>query len=161
MKSGAKALLIAGVLAVIQLVCYGCTSGLLIQLFHPGALTCQEFVLQLAQLEQTAPPQVSRIKTEENFFPGSSVYSLAGIKETLRIYEFATETAARRGASSIDPDGFSIDSPGVSVCIEWVEEPHFFQKGRIIVQYIGKDQQLLNNLCQTLGPQVAGVPFAA
>jgi hypothetical protein len=40
--------------------------------------------------------------------------------------------------------------------LTWVDTPHFYKAGRIIVLYLGSDQAVLDVLNQILGQQFAG-----
>jgi hypothetical protein len=40
--------------------------------------------------------------------------------------------------------------------VAWVDTPHFYSAGRIIVLYVGSDEEILVLLEQVLGPQCAG-----
>ncbi|EHI99965.1 hypothetical protein CDLVIII_3403 [Clostridium sp. DL-VIII] len=41
--------------------------------------------------------------------------------------------------------------------VSWISYPHFYKKGNIIVQYIGKNEQIISNLKTILGEQFAGI----
>jgi len=55
-------------------------------------------------------------------------------------------------ASQVAPDGGSI---GTSMMM-WMDDPHFYKVGRIIVLYIGSDEQTLTLLQSVMGTQFAG-----
>lgn len=46
-------------------------------------------------------------------------------------------------------------SIGTSI-VSWVGPPHFFQTGRIIVLYVGNNQEVIELLGKVVGPQMAG-----
>ena len=70
----------------------------------------------------------------------------------VQVFEFADEAAAQAAASTVGPDGSSFKTTMVT----WIDAPHFFRTGRIIVLYIGQDAELLKLLTSILGPQFAG-----
>jgi len=72
--------------------------------------------------------------------------------ENVQVFEFEDDAAAKTEAETISPDGSSI---GTSI-VSWVATPHFYQKGRIIVLYVGTIQSVLNALEEILGTQIAG-----
>ncbi|PIN82220.1 MAG: hypothetical protein COV65_07595, partial [Nitrosopumilales archaeon CG11_big_fil_rev_8_21_14_0_20_33_24] len=53
----------------------------------------------------------------------------------------------------VSSDGTEI---GLSV-IRWMDTPHFYSQGKIIVQYIGHNPEMLNLLDSFLGNQFAGM----
>lgn len=69
----------------------------------------------------------------------------------VQVFEYADAEAAKADMAKIGPDG---NPP--TMMIEWVEPPHFYQGGRLIVLYVGDDEQIKQTLSVTLGPQVAG-----
>jgi plastocyanin len=77
--------------------------------------------------------------------------------ENVQVFEYSDDTTAKAEAETIAPDGSSI---GTSI-VSWVAPPHFYQKDRIIVLYVGTNQGVLNFLEQALGAQIAGGSTAA
>jgi hypothetical protein len=73
--------------------------------------------------------------------------------ETIQVFEYPDEAAARGDAAKIPADA---NIPGVSV--SWPAQPHFYQTGRIIVIYAGTDAKLLASLESTLGKPFAVGP---
>lgn len=72
--------------------------------------------------------------------------------ENVQVFEYADQAAAEAEAETISPDGSSI---GTSM-VTWVDPPHFFQTGRIIVLYVGDNQEVIELLGEVVGPQIAG-----
>ena len=70
----------------------------------------------------------------------------------LQVYEYATEKAMNEEAAKVSPDGTSVGNSKVS----WIEPPHFYKVGRILVLYIGTDSNVINVLDEIIGPQFAG-----
>jgi len=73
--------------------------------------------------------------------------------EHIQVYEFFSETKTLEASIMISQDGTEI---GTSI-IRWIDEPHFYSKGNVIVQYIGHNPEMLNLLDSLLGNQFAGV----
>jgi hypothetical protein len=70
----------------------------------------------------------------------------------VQVFEYESAEGMENAASQVAPDGGSI---GTSM-LTWIETPHFYKTGRIIVIYIGSDEKILNLLQTIMGPQFAG-----
>lgn len=70
----------------------------------------------------------------------------------VQVFEFSTEAAAADLAAQVSPDGSSVGT----TMIMWVKPPHYFLSGRLIVLYVGENNDILGRLAQALGPQFAG-----
>lgn len=70
----------------------------------------------------------------------------------VQVFEYKTPAAARAAAATVSPDGSSV---GITI-ITWVDTPHFYQKGKLIVLYVGNDAAVIDALGSALGPQFAG-----
>jgi len=79
------------------------------------------------------------------------VISVGGVD--VQIYEFASESDAKTASLTVSEDGTEI---GLSI-IRWMDEPHFYTNGKIIVQYIGHNPEIMNLLESFLGKQFAGM----
>ncbi|MDC3418389.1 hypothetical protein [Aquibacillus salsiterrae] len=82
----------------------------------------------------SAVPKV--IKVNEDFF---------------LIFEYPSNKEMENDAALIREDG----NIGLAK-IEWISDPQFFKKGNIIVQYVGKNKEILNQLEKIFGKQFAG-----
>ncbi len=92
--------------------------------------------------------------TVPSFLAGGHILTVNGHRVEAYVYESAQE--ARSAAVGISPDGSSIREDGRATHIEWVDAPHFFNAGRLIVLYVGRDTGVLSRLVRILGPQIAG-----
>jgi hypothetical protein len=72
--------------------------------------------------------------------------------EQVQIYEYANEDDANAEAARISPDGGAVGN----TMVDWIAPPHFYQKGQIIVLYVGTSTTVINILEMTLGTQFAG-----
>lgn len=70
----------------------------------------------------------------------------------VQVFEYESAEAMENEASQVAPDGGSI---GTSM-VNWMDTPHFYKAGRIIVLYVGSDETILNLLATVIGPQFAG-----
>ncbi len=72
--------------------------------------------------------------------------------QDIQIFEYAHGGAMAEDAGLVSPDGFSVGTTMLS----WIDTPHFYKSGRIIVIYIGNDADIITRLEHILGPQFAG-----
>ena len=70
----------------------------------------------------------------------------------MQVYEYDSTEAMEADAAQVAPDGGSI---GTSM-VMWVEAPHFFKSGNVLVLYVGEDAAVLDLLKGALGEQFAG-----
>ena len=76
-------------------------------------------------------------------------------------YEFGSAEEADAGAEGVSASGSSIattfaDGTGIATMVSWVESPHFYKAGKLIVLYVGCDSDVIDVLQETMGPQFAG-----
>lgn len=70
----------------------------------------------------------------------------------VQTFEYANETAVKAAAAKISSDGSTVGDTRIG----WVEPPHFFRKGKLLVLYVGADRKVRESLESVLGPQIAG-----
>lgn len=88
---------------------------------------------------------------EQPFFDvAAHVFVVEG--DDMQVYVFGTAAAAETAASRVAPSGHAIGTTKMS----WMAPPHFFRKGRLIVNYLGTAERTLTELRRQLGPQFAG-----
>jgi hypothetical protein len=73
--------------------------------------------------------------------------------QDVQVFEYQDEETAQSQAELVSPDGTSV---GTSM-MTWVEPPHFYQKGSLIVLYVGSSEEVRSALEAVLGPQFAGM----
>lgn len=88
--------------------------------------------------------------TQPFFEPEARIITVNG--QELQIFEFPSDAEAVSAAGTISEDGGSIGTSMVS----WIEAPHFFSSGKLIIIYLGEDAILIRSLEELLGPQIAG-----
>jgi hypothetical protein len=105
----------------------------------------------LAALQRAGASAEVADPIEQIFFstPGS-IIKVNGMD--VQVFEYESEQAMEAEVSQVAPDGGSIGTSMVS----WIDRPHFYKAGRIIVLYVGSDTTILNLLNNILGPQFAG-----
>jgi hypothetical protein len=72
--------------------------------------------------------------------------------EQVQVFEYANAAAAEREAKLVDPSGSSVGTSMMS----WTGPPHFYKGGRLVVLYVGGNQDVIRALESALGPQFAG-----
>lgn len=70
----------------------------------------------------------------------------------IQVFQYESAESMGIDAAQIAPDGGSI---GTSM-VTWVEAPHFFKSGRVLVLYVGEDPEVIKLLRGALGEQFAG-----
>lgn len=88
--------------------------------------------------------------TQAFFSPEGSIIKVNGAD--VQVFEYESVEAMESEASQVAPDGGSI---GTSM-VMWVDTPHFYKAGRIIVLYIGSDNAVQGLLEKAMGAQFAG-----
>lgn len=74
-------------------------------------------------------------------------------EEIIQVFEFKDMESAQAAAGIISHDGTEI---GTSI-IRWIDMPHFYSSGRIIVLYVGQNPEVTGMLESLLGAQFAGM----
>ena len=72
--------------------------------------------------------------------------------EDIQVFEFADEATVESATSQISPDG---SSTGTTM-ITWIAPPHFYRAGKVVVLYVGDNEEVINLLVSILEPQFAG-----
>lgn len=105
----------------------------------------------LAALEEAgASVEVADTIDQDFFAPQGNVLHVNGAD--VQVFEYESAEAMENDASQVAPDGGSI---GTSM-VMWVDAPHFYKTGRVIVLYVGSDPAMLDLLEEVLGSQFAG-----
>lgn len=87
----------------------------------------------------------------QDFFTSEgSIVTVNGVD--IQVFEYENNDAMESEASQVAPDGGSV---GTSMMM-WMDAPHFYKAGHIIVLYIGNDEQILTLLQSVMGAQFAG-----
>lgn len=106
--------------------------------------------LLLALQTSGATAEVVDTVIQDFFTPEGSIVMVNG--ESIQVFEYESPAAMEEEASQVAPDGGSV---GTSMMM-WVDAPHFYKAGRIIVLYVGSDITVLGLLDDLMGPQFAG-----
>ena len=106
------------------------------------------FVDELEKIGATV--ELVEILEDSPFSVPGFVVSVNG--EHVQVYEFISATKAQDAAMLVSSDGTEI---GNSI-IRWMDAPHFYSQGNVIVQYIGHNSEMLSLLDSLLDEQFAG-----
>lgn len=83
---------------------------------------------------------------EQEFFTPSGRRLAIGDQE-LQVFQYEDDAARQAESSLIQADG----SPNPTTMVMWIDQPHFWAKGRLIVLYLGSDAETLGHLNGALG----------
>jgi hypothetical protein len=86
-----------------------------------------------------------------SFSVPTKVISVGGVD--MQVFEFANESDAKTASLTVSKDGTEI---GTSI-IRWIDTPHFYTNGKLIVLYVGQNPEIVNLLESFLGKQFAGM----
>ena len=97
--------------------------------------------------------------SRRSFAPQGQLLTVNG--EGISAYEFGSVEEADAGAEGVSASGSSIvttfaDGTGMATNVSWIESPHFYKAGKLIVLYVGCDSDVIDVLQETMGPQFAG-----
>lgn len=88
--------------------------------------------------------------TQDFFTPEGKNIKVNGAD--IQVFEYENAEAMERETSQVAPDGGSV---GTSMMM-WMDTPHFYKAGQIIVLYVGNDARILDLLDNAMGSQFAG-----
>lgn len=75
------------------------------------------------------------------------------VNETdVQVFEYEGVEEMELDSSQITSDG----SSSATTVITWIDTPHFYKSGRLIVLYVGRNEAILSLLESALGPPFAG-----
>ena len=79
----------------------------------------------------------------------------------LTVYCYPSAAEAEADAAAVSPNGYSTryeypDGTGTVTGAEWVDTPHFYRLGNLIVLYVGREAAALTTLEAVCGPSFAG-----
>ncbi|MDA1036611.1 MAG: hypothetical protein O3B65_07005 [Chloroflexi bacterium] len=72
--------------------------------------------------------------------------------QTVQVFSYDSSESAAADAALVSPTGSSVGTAMVS----WIEPPHFYQHGSLLVLYVGNNGTVMSLLETVLGPQFAG-----
>jgi hypothetical protein len=78
------------------------------------------------------------------------VISVGGVN--IQVFEFQSDSDAQTASLTVSKDGTEI---GTSI-IRWMDAPHFYTNGKLLVLYVGQNSEIISLLESFLGKQFAG-----
>jgi len=72
--------------------------------------------------------------------------------EDVQVFPYASAAAAQAQAALVSRNGSTVGTTK----LHWIGPPHFYRQGRLLVLYVGSDDQVLKALDAVLGRQFAG-----
>jgi len=73
--------------------------------------------------------------------------------EDIQVFEYDSGDDA---LADVDESGLTPDGQFETVMVTWIDTPHFYQTGDLIVLYVGSNSDVTTMLEDLLGPQIAG-----
>jgi len=128
--------------------------------FGPKPVT--NYSTLLRYLRDSGASIVEKGEIHEPFFDVES-RRVAVNESTIEVFEYANAEAMEAEASRVSPDGFGFtikteNSDIWEIChVSWINPPHFYKAGRIIVFYCGDDDSIMSLLENAFGKQFAGM----
>ena len=117
----------------------------------PEPLMVEDQASLIAALEAAGATVEAGDPVSQVFFsPEGSIIKVNGAD--VQVFEYESAEAMENEASQVAPDGGSIGTNMVM----WMDAPHFYKAGRIIVLYVGSDEAVLSLLEKVIGKQFAG-----
>ena len=148
-----KVRILSVVLLMFALAVSGCGSAPPVSAsnFSPEPRAMEGIASLIAALETAAATVETAEPVSQAFFgPEGNIIKVNGAD--VQVFEYESAEAMESEASQVAPDGGSIGTTMVT----WVDTPHFYKAGRVIVLYVGSDETVLVLLEQVLGHQFAG-----
>jgi len=72
--------------------------------------------------------------------------------ELVQVFTFESDQQAEEFAATLPADGTGF----ATVMVTWMDTPHFYHSGKLIVLHVGSSEEVTASLVALLGPQVAG-----
>ena len=139
------------IVAMITSACGGSGSAAVSPTAASESAVVEDQADLVAALEAAgATVEVGEPITQAFFAPQGTIIRVNGAD--VQVFEYESPEAMENDASQVDPEGGSIGTSAVM----WMDTPHFYKTGRIIVLYVGSDETVLGFLNTVLGAQFAG-----
>lgn len=119
----------------------------------PGAVEASDLETLIEALREAGYTVHNLGEIEDPFFAGQAE-AIEVNGEYVQVYVFEGEAAAGEAAATVSGGGTMV---GESI-VDWIEPPHFYEHGKLIVIYAGRDEAVLEGLQAILGePFLVGV----
>jgi len=145
-----KIKILSALLLVFAFTMSGCGNALTtVPSAQPPAVEDQASFLAALQAAN-ATAEIGDFVIQDFFSPEGTIITING--QDVQVFEYENKEAMESEASQVVPDGGSV---GTSMMM-WMDAPHFYKTGRMIVLYVGSDESTVNLLQQVIGSQFAG-----
>ncbi len=71
--------------------------------------------------------------------------------DVVDIYLYNSNKSMEKDAKGININGGGYSRGNKLIKVDWIAPPHFFKKGNIIVQYVGKNEKIITDLKNVMG----------
>lgn len=140
-----KKVLILNLLVIISLVgAIGCNSIDKVE---------NEFDLDVFKEEMKSRGYDFEIEDIEPYFSSNESKTMKIGEALIGVYSYKNNKEMENNAKYISLDGSSFCNGKESLEIDWISKPHFYKKGSIIVNYVGEDEKILDDLKDIFGTQ--------
>ena len=101
--------------------------------------------------------RVAKVQVEEGEEVSQPFFSVKGriIRingEDVQVFQYTNSEAANAQAAEVSPTGSKIGTSSMS----WLAPPHFYEREKLIVLYVGSSGNVIDTLKRVLGQQFAG-----
>lgn len=117
-----------------------------------------EGVLGLVDSLQAAGFKVEFLGGRPQTLFDASMFLIRVNDKDISVYEFDHEAARRAISDNISPDGYEFTQQegekSIIIHIEYLDEPNFWTKKNLLVQYLGQDKIIIDSLSSALGDPI-------
>lgn len=134
------------------------------QLQHTQTNPDQEALITALQSHGTTIQQVGAVQ-QPFFHTQGTRLCISGAQinpaTQVQVYAYNDAGTAEMDVHQISRNGATVvqrlpNGNSAMTSSNWIAPPHFFQRDRVVVLYLGSNQALLELLSEALGPQIAG-----
>ena len=129
-----------------------------------GAIGCNsinkaenEFDLSIIKEEMDSRGYDFEIEDIEPSFSSNESKTMKIGEALIVVYSYKNNEEIEKNSEHISPDGSGFHNGKDSFEIDWISKPHFYKKGSIIVNYVGEDEKILDELKNIFGTQFTGM----
>lgn len=105
---------------------------------------------ELLSALQASGATVSETGQLEQTFFGVAAQLIQINGNDVQIYEFADAQAQSQARNTISETGYVIGTSQIT----WIDQPHFWAQDRLLVLYVGQNQEIINILTSLLGKPI-------
>ena len=116
-----------------------------------------EFGLDTFKEEMKSRGYDFEIEDIEPYFSSNESKTMKIGETLIGVYSYKNNKEMEKNAKRISKDGSIFYEEEKSIEIDWISKPHFYKKGSIIVNYVGEDEKILDDLKDIFGTQFAGI----